>query len=323
MAFSPQVAQPSGSLVACPDSPWNGKVFWVNDGWRRWMPSVEHLACYGFSLAQTNQVTGAELEAYRNGGQVPKIWPAQEFLLPSTQKSVDLREIAVANLQGSGIEFGAGGNPMPVPLGCQVKFADFLPYDEVRRRKYEAAGDDFVPLDYVMSLADPYLVQDGSLDFIIGAHVIEHVENPLKAFEQAYRKLKPGGQFVLGIPDASRSFDRGRPLTTLEHLIADFDHPDEARDREHYVEFFTHVLGSADSERWRSYYAQAFGITEPGLRDFVEHAAAIKADAHLHTWDYASFGELVRLVRQRDPWSSVWSHPGGMELAEFYYVLAK
>lgn len=287
------------------------------------MPTVEHLACYGFSLSQAYQVAGAQLETYRHGGQVPKRWSAQDFLLPPTQKSVDLREIAVSNLRGSGVEFGPGSNPMPVPLGCQVKFADFVPYEEVLRRKYEAAGDDFVQLDYVMSLAHPSLVQDESLDFIIGAHVIEHLENPLGAFGQAYRKLKAGGQLVLVVPDASRSFDRGRPLTTLDHLIADFENPDERRDTEHYLEFFSHILGSAEREHWREYYGAAFGITEHTLNEFVEHAVAVKADAHLHTWVYASFGELVQFARRRDPWKSVWSHPGGPELPEFHYVLSK
>src|ERR1035437_9617700 len=38
-----------------------------------------------------------------------------------------LREIATSRLCGSGVEFGGGTHPLPVPLGCEVKFADIPP----------------------------------------------------------------------------------------------------------------------------------------------------------------------------------------------------
>jgi SAM-dependent methyltransferase len=323
MVFPLQSAQPAGSLIACPDAPWNGKVFWVNGNERRWMPSVEHLACYGLSLDQTRRATAAEVEAYHYRGQAPKVWAAQDFHAPQTNKSVELREICVSQLKGSGIEFGPGANPMPIPLTCEAHFADFVSSDEVRKRKYEAAGDDFAPVEFVMDLSNPCIVPDASLDFIICAHVIEHVPDPLRVYERAYGKLKAGGQLVLVVPDAARSFDLGRPLTSLEHLIADFESPDEHRDREHYEEFFSHVLSGPQREEWQRYYARAFGIEEPNLSEFVERAIALRADLHLHTWTYPSFGELVQFARQLSPWKTVWSHPGGSELPEFYYVLSK
>ena len=68
-----------------------------------------------------------------------------------------------------------------------------------------------------------------------------NLRNPLRAFEQVYRKLKPGGQYVLVVPDKHLTFDRDRAVTTLEHLVEDFEEPSAERDVPHYFEFFSKV----------------------------------------------------------------------------------
>lgn len=60
-------------------------------------------------------------------------------------------------------------------------------------------------------------------DFIVTSHAIEHFANPihtLKLWEQ--HVLKPGGYVLSIIPDYQYCFDRKRPLTTIDHLIADY-----------------------------------------------------------------------------------------------------
>lgn len=60
-------------------------------------------------------------------------------------------------------------------------------------------------------------------DFIVTSHAIEHFANPihtLKMWEQ--HVLKPGGYILSVVPDYRYCFDRKRPLTTIDHLIADY-----------------------------------------------------------------------------------------------------
>jgi SAM-dependent methyltransferase len=139
------------------------------------------------------QATGEQIQRYDIGGPVPMRWQEEAWRNPPRTTASVIREIARSRLQGHGIEFGPGTSPMPAPLDRTVQYADFLPEEGVRARKYEAAGDDFARLDYVMGLEDPHLIQDKSVDFVVAAHVIEHVRNPLRAFEAVYRKLKAGG----------------------------------------------------------------------------------------------------------------------------------
>jgi len=64
-------------------------------------------------------------------------------------------------------------------------------------------------------------VSDESYDFLLASHVLEHVANPLKALREWVRVVKAGGILVLVVPHHDGSFDRYRPITTLDHLIED------------------------------------------------------------------------------------------------------
>jgi len=57
-----------------------------------------------------------------------------------------------------------------------------------------------------MGMEDMSAIPDASLDFVIACHVIEHLRNPLRAFEQVYRKLRSGGRYVLIVPEQRVTF---------------------------------------------------------------------------------------------------------------------
>jgi SAM-dependent methyltransferase len=87
-------------------------------------------------------------------------------------------------------------------------------------------------------------VRDASFDFVVAAHVIEHMRNPIGAIAAWLRVLKPGGHLYLIVPDKRYTFDRARVRTTLEHMILDYREPSPARDLEHFVDYarFVHQL---------------------------------------------------------------------------------
>jgi SAM-dependent methyltransferase len=301
----------SGKLINCPDSKHGGKVFYIENGRRHWVPSGEHLKCYGLRIENVVQVSQEEISGYIPAGPLPMIWPEPAWRNPPRTNSSVLREVATSRLRGSGIEFGPGTYPVSIPLSCEVKFADFVPEPELRKRAYQAQGSDFVPLAYVTSLEAMDGIPGESLDFVIASHVIEHVRNPLRAFERAYTRLKPGGQFVLFVPEKRATFDKDRDVTSLEHLIADYQEPSSKRDVSHYFDFFT----------------KAFPTPEAELQKRVDEAIATDYDIHFHTWTYESFKEMADYARRKlTPWSAVWSQPaiaGDPDSIEFYFVFEK
>lgn len=299
-----------GKLISCPDASYQGKVFYVRNGTRHWVPSGEHLTCYAFSLADTVAVTSEEIRQYNLAGPLPLKWGERAWINPPRTSPGVLREIATSKLRGCGIEFGAGTGPMPVPLDCEVKFADFFSDEQLRDRAYQAQGTDFVPIDYVMGMEEMDALPNASLDFVIACHVIEHLRNPLRALEQAYKKLRRGGQLVLVVPDMHLTFDKERALTSLDHLIMDYKKPDTERDVPHYFEFF----------------AKVNNVPEECLASTVQNAIATNHDLHFHTWTYDSFQAMIEYSRRSvSPWRSVWSQPASdaPDALEFYFVLEK
>jgi len=301
----------TGRLINCPSSAQGGKVFYVEDNRRHWVPSVDHLACYGRSLAEVEQITNEEFRRYQPAGNLPQPWNDEHWKNPPRTSPSELREIAGSQLSGNGIEFGPGTYPFCIPLHCRVEFADFIPAELLRSNAYEAQADDFVPLSYVTGMDQMDGIPDNSLDFIVACHVIEHLRNPLRAIKLANAKLKAGGQLLLVVPDKERIFDRDRPITALDHIVADYESPSEERDRDHFVEF----------------YAKVYNLEGVALDQHVVDAIAANKDIHFHTWTFNSFMEMIAYCTANVcSWTAVWAQPAIEELAtseEFDFVLRK
>jgi len=60
-------------------------------------------------------------------------------------------------------------------------------------------------------------------DFVLSSHMLEHTANPIFVLLGWKRLLKDNGTLVLILPNKKHTFDHQRPVTTMEHLIADFN----------------------------------------------------------------------------------------------------
>lgn len=217
-----------------------------------------------------------------------------------------------AGLYGIGLEVGAGASPFPVPLECRVFFGDRIPYDHLVAELYPGQREyDLVRPDVLTDFDDFDGIGDESLDFIIGCHVIEHEFDPIGTLVNAHSKLRPGGQLLLVVPDMARTFDRKRPLTTLEHMKLDHFAPDAERDRGHYEELYRLAFNSPEGE-----------IPSKVVREFER-----RGDLHVHVWNYETFGEMVDFFGGNlSRWSQKWSHPilpDQQHDIEMYYRLTK
>jgi SAM-dependent methyltransferase len=79
-------------------------------------------------------------------------------------------------------------------------------------------------------------IADQSHDFVLASHCLEHIANPLRALKEWQRVLKSGGHLLVILPDRSRTFDHRRPITTLDHMIEDFERGVGEDDRTHLEE---------------------------------------------------------------------------------------
>lgn len=179
------------------------------------------------------------------------------------EPSVSLRSYFAEKLSGEGLELGALCRPMVTHARMKIQYVDRLTVDEQRQHYPELAGTALVTPDILDDAETLTSVADGSCDFVIAAHVIEHMKNPIAAVQNWLRVLRAGGLLYLVVPDKRHSFDRDRPCTPVDHLILDYRDPSEDRDTGHYLEWSTLVQKAQNEEdaKWQAARLRAAGYS--------------------------------------------------------------
>ena len=149
------------------------------------------------------------------------------------------RKLLVRHIVGSGIEVGPGHHPFALPLpGVDVAFVDRWSPQEghdlfPQLGPYAAQPD--VKVDFNTDRLGP--IADGSQDFVIASHVLEHLAEPLGFIAEMHRVLRPGGIALVLLPDRHRTRDRNRAPTPLRHLVAEHEAGVQETSDDHLVEF--------------------------------------------------------------------------------------
>ncbi|MGZ3769130.1 MAG: class I SAM-dependent methyltransferase [Bdellovibrio sp.] len=94
---------------------------------------------------------------------------------------------------------------------------------------------------------------DSTFNFVLSEHVLEHLTDPIQNILEWKRVLKSQGIIFLFLPHPDRTFDRLRPKTTLEHLIADHNNKNIDGDATHYQEWKELVIDKGLAPHYASY----------------------------------------------------------------------
>ncbi|HIK33394.1 MAG TPA: glycosyltransferase [Oscillatoriales cyanobacterium M59_W2019_021] len=197
------------------------------------------------------------------------------------------RAIAAQYLQGEGIEVGALHSPLQVPETVKVRYVDRLSVFDLRMQYPELNELPLVDVDIIDDGEVLGTIPDASVDFVIANHMLEHCQNPIATLKNYLRVVKPGGTIYLAIPDKRYTFDRDRPVTTLEHLIRDDREGPETSQIQHfeeYVRLVDRVPETQLSERLRLLLVDM---------DF---------SIHFHVWTPEAFTEFLTYCQQELPY---------------------
>src|SRR5204863_5418011 len=124
---------------------------------------------------------------------------------------------------------------------------------------------------------------DGSQDFVIANHFLEHSEDPVGALASMLRVLRVGGILYLAVPDKRFTFDSKRPATPLEHVLEDHRNGPEVSRRPHF-------------EEWARLVDD---VPEPKVQAHVEDLLARDYSIHFHVWTQVDALELL-IALQRE-----------------------
>lgn len=198
------------------------------------------------------------------------------------------KRVADHYLRGIGIEIGALHCPLKVPRTAHVNYVDRMTVEDLRRHYPELQREKLVNVDIVDDGELLATITDCSQDFVIANHFIEHCENPLLALDNMFRVLKPGGCLYLTVPDKRHTFDVGRPSTTQEHLLADFNAGVELSRADHYREWVLYVAKEVEGASFD--------------RE-VERLMAMNYSIHFHSWTQREMLEMLLLVQKNHPFN--------------------
>jgi SAM-dependent methyltransferase len=193
-------------------------------------------------------------------------------------------DVAARYLRGSGLEIGPLNFPLRLPPGVRVTYVDRQPHRELVA-EYGAMypGAAIVAPDVVDDGERLASVADGSQDFVIANHMLEHTQDPIATIAHHLRVLRPGGVAFYALPHPGHTFDAPRARTTVEHLLADHEHGADRSRREHYAEWSRLVQG----------------VAEEHLDGHVAQLEAQDANIHFHVWEPLGFAALLAALAER------------------------
>jgi SAM-dependent methyltransferase len=191
-------------------------------------------------------------------------------------------DIALRFLREEGIEIGALDFPLRLPRGTRVRYVDYLDATGLRETHDSTLreGRPLIAPDVVDDGARLASFVDGSLDFVVANHMLEHVEDPIAALQHQLRVLRPGGILYLTLPDARWTFDAPRERTTPEHLLRDHREGPQVSRLEHYEECARLIEG----HRGEMAEQRAQEMEAQGLRP------------HFHVWEPLTFAGFLAAV---------------------------
>ena len=202
--------------------------------------------------------------------------------VPDTVIAVRAR-VAAGFVSGTGIEIGALDAPTPLPSSARVRYVDLRPSRTLAEHYPELDPRTFVKVDVVDNGERLARFADGSLDFLIANHMLEHCENPLGAMRNHLRKVKAGGTLFYAMPDMRLGFDKARPVTPFEHVVDDDRDGGEGSRRAHHLEWARHANGISD---------------EAEIARIADENARYGYSIHFHVWDASAWLEFLWRSRE-------------------------
>ncbi|MBB4198317.1 hypothetical protein CCR94_22815 [Rhodoblastus sphagnicola] len=200
-----------------------------------------------------------------------------------------LRENQSDLLNGASEALEIGPSLFPMIKGPGVKYFDLLSQEELRAARGYAIADLEPPyIDFVSPTGDLSIVT-GTYDAVVSSHCIEHQPDLVQHLKDVGRLLKPGGKYVLYMPDKRYCFDH----FIAESSLADVMQAHVEQRKVHTLASIVEHLALAthnDKERhWSGdhedpgYRSGVAARAQNAVRQFVE---ANGAYIDVHAWQF-------------------------------------
>ena len=121
-------------------------------------------------------------------------------------------EIKAKGISGNIVDIGTGPGRLPIEIAKQIKNVNLFGVDiskdmiKLAQKNTDAAslGDR---IEFRVGSASDTGFKDNSMDLVLSTNTLHHLSDPVRAFNEIYRLLKPGGEAWVfdGRKDATRT----------------------------------------------------------------------------------------------------------------------
>lgn len=203
---------------------------------------------------------------------------------PPLSITLDRYAIAANYLKGEGIEIGALHLPLAVPPTAHVRYVDRMTAPELRTHYPELSAVNLVDVDIIDDGERLTTIATESQDFVIANHFLEHCQDPIATIKNLLRVIRVGGILYMAIPDKRFTFDRDRPVTSIDHLLRDHAEGPAWSKRQHFEEWTRLVNKVTDEEQ---------------VQQQTAYLLTIDYSVHYHVWTQVEILEFLIMLRQR------------------------
>ena len=237
------------------------------------------------------------------------------------------------NLSGQGLEFGPLNRPIIAKSVGNIRYADHIS-NEGLKKKYENDPNvdvtNLCTVDIDLSRVElSSAIPAASLDYVVAAHVIEHVPDPASWFKSIANLLRKEGHLSLVIPDKRFCFDIRRPLTKTEDLLTaakELRIRPTANQVVDYLELLIPVSARlAWAAPWIYHFRPRRKFNHEYRQQLTKRAESEYVDVHCWAWSPLSFLWTIRTLSLSGnlPFSVSSFHPTERNDIEFMITLKK
>jgi SAM-dependent methyltransferase len=135
---------------------------------------------------------------------------------------------------------------------------------------------------FIAEGVDLNMIPSDDYRFLLSSNMLEHTTNPLAALVEWKRLLEAGGGLILVLPHRDGTFDHRRPITTLDHLVLDFENSTPETNLDHLPE----ILALHDLAR------DPGAVDEATFRERAQRNGTVRG-LHHHVFDTRLAMEVV------------------------------
>jgi SAM-dependent methyltransferase len=203
--------------------------------------------------------------------------------------------LSLQYLTGAGIEIGALHAPLSVDnKKAKVLYVDRMSQEGLYRQYPEFDKADIVDPDIIDNGDELATIPDDAYDFCISNHVLEHLEDPIKALSNWMRILKPKGLLYMAIPLPYNIVDKHRQPTAISHIIDDYGLV--ARDKEAYAKKrHNHFLDFARSTNFSESTNEAF------ISSKTSELMSMNYSIHFHVFSEETLLQMIDFISKKNP----------------------